>query len=244
MGRSCTGRWGVSSTRWCCRADLAGEPSTRELLRRTRAAAQASAHHQHVPFDAIVKELRPERSPSHPPLVQVLLAVRAAAADAAGGVAADPGLTSHADVQVRPVPGGGRAADGLTGRFVYDSDLFEPETIKRMAGHWRMVLEGMVAAPSRPVSRAGAAGADGDRAAAARPWSTGGEVPPGPDVAALIEQQAGPAPDAVAVICAGRAADLPASWTGGPTSWRSTCGSTAWRRRYRSGCAWSGHWSM
>ncbi len=185
------------------RADLAGAPSTRELLRRTRVAAAAMRDHEHVPFDAIVKELRPERSPSHPPLVQVLLAFEpqppslpAAWQLAPAGVSTQ---TSKFDLCLEV----DEHADGLTGCFVYDSDLFEPETIKRMAGHWRMVLEGMVAAPSRPVTELELLGAE-ETAQLLGPWSTGGAVPPGPDVVALIEQQAARQPDAVAVTCAGQ----------------------------------------
>jgi len=55
------------------RADLAGEPSAGELLRRVHAASQATAGHRDVPFDAIVRAVQPERSLSRPPLVQVLL---------------------------------------------------------------------------------------------------------------------------------------------------------------------------
>ena len=55
------------------RADLGGEPSVRDLLRRTQAATQATVGHEDVRFDAIVKEMQPERSLSHQPLVQVLL---------------------------------------------------------------------------------------------------------------------------------------------------------------------------
>ena len=44
-------------------------------------------------------------------------------------------------------------AFGLTGRFIYNSDLFEPETIGRMIGHWRMVLEGMATEPWRTVGQ-------------------------------------------------------------------------------------------
>ena len=72
-GRSCSGRWGCFVNTVVLRAELAGEPSVRELLRRTRAASQATAGHEDVPFDAVVKEVQPERSMSYQPLVQVLL---------------------------------------------------------------------------------------------------------------------------------------------------------------------------
>jgi len=44
------------------RADLTGEPSVRELLRRTRAASRATASHEDAPFGMIVKAVQPERA--------------------------------------------------------------------------------------------------------------------------------------------------------------------------------------
>lgn len=63
------------------RADLA-EPATLELLRRTRASSQETLPYRDVSFDAVVQELRPERIPGCPPLVQVALAIGPAATSA------------------------------------------------------------------------------------------------------------------------------------------------------------------
>ena len=40
----------------------------------------------------------------------------------------------------------------------------------------------------------------------------------------------------------GRSADVRASWTRGPTSWRITCARWAWARRCGWACAWSARW--
>ena len=57
------------------RADLAGQPSVLELLKRTReASGRDGAVTRKCPFDAVVNELQPELSPRYHPLVQVLLA--------------------------------------------------------------------------------------------------------------------------------------------------------------------------
>jgi hypothetical protein len=132
------------------RAGLAGEPTVRELLRRTQSVSQDILPHQDLPFDAVIRELRPERTPGRPPLVQVALAVGlagpvapAAATGPAAWAVTRVSLDAPApkfDLSVEVDEG----ADGLAGRFVYHRGLFEPETIRRMAGHWRMVLEGMV----------------------------------------------------------------------------------------------------
>jgi amino acid adenylation domain-containing protein len=183
------------------RADLTGDPTVRELLRRTDAASREVRPHQDMPFDAVVRELRPERTLGRPPLVQVALAVTAPA-PAAGAPweltrvpleAPAPKLDLLVEAEVR--------ADGLSGRFVYQRGLFEPETIRRMTRHWRLVLEGMVAAPDRSVSDLELL-TEPERAQL-RQWGTGGPVPAGPDVGELIEAQAGQHPDALAVVCEG-----------------------------------------
>src|SRR4051794_38479411 len=37
--------------------------------------------------------------------------------------------------------------DGMVGRFLYSTDLFDAPTIDRMVGHWRTILEAVVAEP-------------------------------------------------------------------------------------------------
>ncbi|HEY1673620.1 MAG TPA: amino acid adenylation domain-containing protein [Streptosporangiaceae bacterium] len=179
------------------RADLAGEPTTLELLRRTRASTQETLPHRDVPFDAVVRELRPERIPGCPPLVQVALAIGPAATSAPDPAPApSPGPTFDLSVEVE------ERTDGLSGRFVYDRGLFEPATIRQLAGHWQLLLEGMVAQPERPVSQLELL-AEPERRQLLEQWSAGGAVPDGPAVEELIEAQARTRPDAVAMVCEG-----------------------------------------
>ena len=184
------------------RADLTGEPSVRELLRRTRTASEAVHSHQDVPFDAVVKEVQPERSQSFPPLVQVLLTFEPQQpARSAGWELAPRDIrtrTSKFDLCLEV----DERTPGLAGRFVYNSDLFEPETIRRMIGHWRMILAGMVAEPGRPVGQLQLLAAAETRQLLGE-WSDGKELGTARDVTELIGEQARARPDAVAVICEG-----------------------------------------
>lgn len=54
------------------RADLCGEPSFRELLRRVRRQVLEGLAHQDLPFERLVAEVHPERSTAHAPLFDIL----------------------------------------------------------------------------------------------------------------------------------------------------------------------------
>jgi amino acid adenylation domain-containing protein len=182
------------------RADLAGEPSVRELLKRTGMAAEARRDHEHVPFDLVVRAMQPERSLSHQPLVQALLELRPKPPVLpAGWELAPPQLpvrTATFDLCLQIEERDGE----LAGQLIYNSDLFEPDTIDRMIGHWRMVLRGMAAEPWRPVGELELLSGE-ERQQLLGEWSRGEPIQPGPDVTQLIEEQARTRPDAVAAVC-------------------------------------------
>ena len=184
------------------RADLTGEPSVRELLRRTRAASQATASHENVPFGTVVKAVQPERSMSHQPLVQVLLSFEPQPPAQPAGWE-----IMHLDVHTQTSKFDlclevDERAERLTGRLSYNSDLFERQTIRRMIGHLQMALEGMVAQPDQPVGELGLLG-EQETQQLLGDWSAAAEARADVSISELIAGRATARPESVAVVCEG-----------------------------------------
>src|SRR2546429_2428309 len=135
------------------RGDLSGNPTFRELLARVREVALSAYAHQDLPFEKLVEELRPERSLSHNPLFQVLFALQ-------NTPALDqeiPGLklqamgakvgTAKCDLALFMAEG----PQGLMGRLEYNTDIFDSSTIDRLADHFQILLQGIVADPEQHI---------------------------------------------------------------------------------------------
>ncbi|HEV2733411.1 MAG TPA: amino acid adenylation domain-containing protein, partial [Longimicrobiaceae bacterium] len=136
------------------RADLAGDPAFREVLRRVRGAALGAYEHQAMPFEKLVEELRPERSLSHTPVFQVLFELHSGDGPAAGlpglnvGVFDADAATSKFDLSLALTA----TSRGLSGGLVYSTDLFERGTARRMVKHLVRVLRQVVGDPDRRLS--------------------------------------------------------------------------------------------
>ena len=136
------------------RTDLSGDPTFRGLLARVREATLGAFANQDVPFEKIVEALQPDRSLSHMPLFQTLLALN----NVPESQLELPGL------RLEPVRGGLEASKfdlalyldergpQLFGCLQYSADLFEAPTIIRMAGQFEALLENIVADPDRRLS--------------------------------------------------------------------------------------------
>ena len=137
------------------RADLSGDPSFRELLGRVRKVALDAYAHQDLPFEKLVEELHPQRNFSHSPLFQVLFAFQNVPMTelrlkglTVNSLQADR-ETATFDLSLVMV----EEAKSLKGTFEYDTDLFDGATISRMIGHFKTLLESIVADPGTPISR-------------------------------------------------------------------------------------------
>ncbi|HEU4596976.1 MAG TPA: amino acid adenylation domain-containing protein, partial [Pyrinomonadaceae bacterium] len=180
------------------RTDVSGDPTFAELLARVRDVALDAYAHQDVPFELLVETLQPERDLSRTPLFQVMFVLE----DDPSARLELPGLT----LRVEPLTNGTSKFD-LTmfveesGRCVveYSAELFDAATVRRLAGHFRVLLEGVAASPDSRLSELPLLTGD-EREQLLSVWNetrTGSVAPP--SITRMFEEQAARTPDATAI---------------------------------------------
>ena len=181
--------------------DVRGNPSFRELLRRVRETALAAYAHQDLPFEKLVEELQPERDMSRSPLFQVMMVLQNAPGEALeleglslSGVES-AGETTKFELMLGLQEIGGRVVGG----FNYDRDLYEAETIGRLAASYERMLQAVVADAEQRVFEIQLLN-EAERWQLIKSWNeTEVEYPRALTVSALFEAQAARTPAAVAL---------------------------------------------
>jgi amino acid adenylation domain-containing protein len=188
------------------RTEVKGEESFAEVVRRVREVALDGYAHQDVPFEKLVEELQPERDPSRQPLFQVMFALTASNNQPSGKGGSGQGLalkpfdydymTTRYDLELFISDIG----DGFVGKFIYNTDLFDTATIKRMTAHFRALLESIIANPHQPVSSLSIL-SETERQLLLHDWNdTQRPFPSHLCLHQLFEAQVQSAPDATALI--------------------------------------------
>lgn len=137
------------------RADLAGDPTFRELLDRVRETTFQALDHQDIPFAVIAEELVKERDPSRYPLFQVnflyqkafLTAKRLGPLEITPIPSVSPGSLYDLNFFLVERP------EGLRLSCEYNSDLFQSETIQGMLLEYQSILETAASQLSTPLSK-------------------------------------------------------------------------------------------
>ncbi|MGJ7611902.1 MULTISPECIES: amino acid adenylation domain-containing protein [unclassified Variovorax] len=126
-----------------------------DVVKQAREAVLGAQTHQDLPFDQLVEALQPQRSLGQSPLFQVMFNHLV---EDYRALAQLPGLevAHHAlpdgEAQFELVLEARETPEGrLTVGFVYAAELFDRETIERMAGHYLAVLEALAVEPELAV---------------------------------------------------------------------------------------------
>jgi amino acid adenylation domain-containing protein len=136
------------------RVDAGGDPSFRDFLSRVRAAADAARAHAGLPFAKIVDALAIERDPGRFPVFQTAFRYCEPIGEVpAGGVTFRgerlPLRASRYDVGFVAEP----TDDGLRIEATYAPALFDEATVRRLLGHYEVLLRGVADDPDTPLSR-------------------------------------------------------------------------------------------
>ncbi|MET8827231.1 amino acid adenylation domain-containing protein [Streptomyces sp. NPDC004610] len=203
---------GLFSTMLPLRADLSPErtggpsPGFSTVLARVRGAALGAQQHQDTPFERLVEALDLPREVSRPPLFQVSFALQNHRAqhftprDLEWSTFPFHGTGVHLDLGLYCTETDGALEAFLT----YRTDLWDPATIARLAGHWQRVLTGAAADPGAPVGTLELLGAD-ERHRVLTEWNDTGRATPGAaTLADAVAAQAARTPDAIALVHAGQ----------------------------------------
>ena len=135
------------------RTNFTQVPSFRELVNQVRDASLAAYTHQDLPFDKLVEELQPKRSPGRNPIFQAILAFQNAAPQSSlAKVSLPAGAPVSADVKFDLEVHLSDGPEGVRGWFVYSPELFEPAFIARMVFHFQQLFEKAMAAPDSELS--------------------------------------------------------------------------------------------
>nr|WP_233223421.1 non-ribosomal peptide synthetase [Amycolatopsis sp. CA-128772] len=187
------------------RSRLDGDPSFAAFLTDVRSTVLDAMAHDDVPFGRLVELLAPDRDASRSPLVNTMVVLQNApsATPELSGLAVEeldlPRRSAQFDLTVEFEPRDG----GLRTVIDYSTELFDAETIRRLAENLLALLEGIADDPGRRLSRL--------------PWpapaqrrellAAGRAVADGPrlSVPEVFAERVREHPDALAVTCAGAA---------------------------------------
>lgn len=183
------------------RTDLSENPRFVDLLRKVRETTLGAYDHQDLPFEQLVEALSPARDTSHSPLFQVIIAfwnMTSTSAELPGLIITPQTIdtqTSKFDLTMYI----GEDDGGISGRMEYNTDLFDPQTIKRMVGHLEILLGSIAETPHKRLSELPLLTEREQRQILTEWNSTQRDYPAEKTLVHLFEEQVLRSPDAVAI---------------------------------------------
>jgi hypothetical protein len=188
-------------------------------LARVRHDVLGDLSHQEVPFEELVRVLKPPRTLRHAPVFQVMFALQNAPweADRFGDLAISPteiapATTSRFDLSLAAIEYGGE----LWLHFEYNTDLFDAATVGRLADGYATLLAAAAAAPGARLADLPVM-PEAERGEVLRSFNATAAEYPAATLGELVRAGAKQRPGAVAVVddeggltCAGLLAEVDA----------------------------------
>jgi amino acid adenylation domain-containing protein len=151
------------------RSHISSNSTFKEFLTQVRQTVLDALEHQDYPFALLVERLQPLRDASRTPIFQTMFALQKAPKLSDAGLTAFALGLSGAKMHLSGLELESQALEqrvaqfdltltvaqvneGLTASFEYNSDLFDLQTISRMANHWQKLLEAITENPQQCIS--------------------------------------------------------------------------------------------
>ena len=186
--------------------DFSDNPSFLSLLKRVRGLTLKAFANQELPFNRLVRELNPHREQSVQPLFQVFFNFRNIPSQPLDlvGLKAESLRFSAQVAQVDLTLEATEQEHGLAISFIYSTDLFDENYIRCMADHFKILIDGAVAEPNRPIANLPLL-TEKERRKILVEWNdTEADFLTGKCVHQIFEAQAEQFPEALAVVFEGR----------------------------------------
>ncbi len=177
------------------RLELGDDPSFLELLGQAREMALGALANQDVPLELLVEELRPDRDASRQPMFQIMFVFQFGRGGSDDGGSEDA-VSSGAKFDLTLTATD--AAPHIRGAFEYNTDLFDPATMQRMATHYETLIASIVAEPHRRISELAVIDRT-ERQHIIEDWNATATDPPPACVQDIVAEIAAAQPEAVAV---------------------------------------------
>ncbi|MGF1676650.1 MAG: amino acid adenylation domain-containing protein, partial [Rivularia sp. (in: cyanobacteria)] len=183
------------------RTDLSENPTFEELLNRVREVALGAYAHQDLPFEQLVDSLQLQRSLSYTPIFQVMFVLQNTPMEALEiqGLHWEPieinSNTAKFDLTLSMY----ESSEGLTGVLEYSLDLFKSESIERITGHLKTLLQAIVNQPEQPICELTILTASEQQQLLVE-WNQTQVNYPQSSIHQLFEIQVGKIPDSIAIV--------------------------------------------
>jgi len=180
------------------RTDLTGAPTAQELCDRVAQTVEEATAHRDYPFEKLVEDLPKDEDSTTTPIFQVMLVL----GNPVSSIAESPlqeelsKYTKQCDWVVWVSESEGR----LTIECDYNAQLFKPDSIRRMLGHFQTLLEGLLTNPNESISTLPLL-TTAEQQQLLVDWNdTSMEYSQDKCIHQLFEEQARRTPDAIAVV--------------------------------------------
>jgi amino acid adenylation domain-containing protein len=203
------------------KADLSHEPSVQAFIQQVRQTVLRAFEHQSYPFPLLVERLQPARDASYSPLFQVSFVLQKAQCGGStidllarseehgarynwGGLDVEyfdlPQQEGQFDLELEML----EAGSVFFGNLKYNTDLFEPTTIERLARHFTRLVESVLDAPEQSVGKLELLNEEECRSLLDASGAVTCESAETLPIHRLFEHQVQKRPEAIAVTCEGR----------------------------------------